>query len=609
MIESLGRLWRMVRPSVLAALVLVSVWPATPWAHEVPRRVAIQAFVHPEARVVRVLVRVPVEAMRDVEFPLRGAFLDLTRADSMLRDAARLWVADAMAVTADGRALGAARLAAVRASLPSDHAFERYSDAVASTTGAPLPVQTDIAVGQVMLDVLLEYPLGDARPTARLAIVPQLAHLGVKTTTVLRFVPIAGAERAYVYEGDPGEVQLEPAWWHAAARFVQMGASHLFDGIDHLLFLFCLILPVRRLRPLVGIVTAFTLAHSMTLAVCALGYAPDALWFPPLVEFLIAGSIVFMAIENVVGAKLERRWMMAFAFGLVHGFGFSFALRDSLQFAGGHLLTALAAFNIGIEVAQLLVLAIGVPLLAVVFSRIVAERTGVLVGSVLIAHTSWHWMIERFDALRAYAWRWPDSGVGLAVGVIRFSMGVLIVGGVAWAISGVMARLTAPRSGAAARVLMLLAATSLGAVLVGTPRLALAQNGGRTTMAGVYSADQAVKGKDVFKGTCSGCHTVASHSGPVFAARWVGRPLSEFFDYLTRLMPKSAPGTLSEDEYVWVTAYVLKLNGMPPGPKELVPEPAILKAIRIDTLPTTGRGTHDGTHDGSHDGSHGSAAH
>ena len=136
-----------------------------------------------------------------------------------------------------------------------------------------------------------------------------------------------------------------------------MGFLHILDGTDHLLFIACLVIPFRRLRPLVVIVTAFTVAHSITLAAAALGLAPEGLWFPPLVEMLIAVSIVYMALENIVGTNAQRRWIVAFAFGLVHGFGFAFALRESLQFAGSHLATALLAFNVGVELGQLAVLA------------------------------------------------------------------------------------------------------------------------------------------------------------------------------------------------------------------------------------------------------------
>jgi HupE / UreJ protein len=145
--------------------------------------------------------------------------------------------------------------------------------------------------------------------------------------TALRFLPPAGDVRAFELRGDPGLVRLDPRWHQAALRFVGLGFLHILDGIDHLLFLLCLVIPFRRFGPLVLVVTSFTVAHSLTLIASAFGLAPDALWFPPLVETLIALSIVYMALENIVAPRLGRRWMIAFGFGLVHGFGFAFALR------------------------------------------------------------------------------------------------------------------------------------------------------------------------------------------------------------------------------------------------------------------------------------------
>src|SRR5262249_4403601 len=144
----------------------------------------------------------------------------------------------------------------------------------------------------------------------------------------------------------------------------------------------CLVIPFRRLRPLIIIVTSFTVAHSIALIASALGFVPDGLWFPPLVETLIAVTIVYMALENIVGAalnrnavaELSRRWMIAFAFGIVHGFGFSFALKESLQFAGDHLLASLLAFNVGVEIGQIAVLLVLLPATALLFRFVVPER-------------------------------------------------------------------------------------------------------------------------------------------------------------------------------------------------------------------------------------------
>ena len=169
-------------------------------------------------------------------------------------------------------------------------------------------------------------------------------------------------------------------------------------------------IPFRRVWPLVGVVTAFTVAHSVTLAASAYGLAPDALWFPPLIETLIALSIVWMALENIVGVTPQnRRWMFALGFGLVHGFGFSFALRQTLQFAGEHLLTSLLAFNIGVEIGQLLVLAVLVPALALLFRHVVAERMGTIILSAIVAHTAWHWMMERGEILAQFDIPWSGE--------------------------------------------------------------------------------------------------------------------------------------------------------------------------------------------------------
>ena len=256
----------------------------------------------------------------------------------------------------------------------------------------------------------------------------------VRTTTALRVVRPDGVVRAFELHGDPGIVHLDPTWFQAAMGFVRLGFEHILSGADHLLFLLCLVIPLRRVRILVAVVTAFTVAHSVTLVASAYDLAPSALWFPPLVETLIAASIVYMALENIVGARVRRRWLITFGFGLVHGFGFSFALRETLQFAGSHLLTSLLAFNVGVELGQLLVLAIAVPALAILFRR-VDERMGTIILSAIVAHTGWHWMVDRGSQLSEY--QWPRVDAAFAAGVLRWLIAIVFVAGVYWLIVGV----------------------------------------------------------------------------------------------------------------------------------------------------------------------------
>jgi hypothetical protein len=401
-------------------------------AHDIPNDVTVQAFVKPEGQKLHLLLRVPLNAMRDTEFPERGAgYLDLARVDASLREAAMVWIADAISVYEDDTRLPNPQILEVRASFPSDKSFASYDEAYAHVTGPRLSNDVQVYWNQVMLDVLFEYPIHSDR--SRFSIHPGLARLGLQVITALRFLPPDGAVRAFEFVGDPGLVRLDPQWYQAALNFVKLGFFHILGGTDHLLFLFCLVIPFRSLRKLIPVVTSFTLAHSITLIASAYNLAPDFLWFPPLIETLIAMSIVYMALENIVGGiGVQRRWMITFGFGLVHGFGFSFALRQTLQFAGSHLLTSLLSFNIGVELGQLLVLVVLIPLLHAFFRYAVAERMGTIILSALVAHTGWHWMLDRGERLAQFRFAWPALTAAMLATAMHWLMAMLIVAVLMW---------------------------------------------------------------------------------------------------------------------------------------------------------------------------------
>lgn len=409
------------------------IWFVAASAHDIPNDVKVQLFVKPEGQRLVLLARVPMIAMREVDLPTRnGGYLDLARVDPALRNAVKLWIVDNVSVFEGDERLEAATIADARVSLPSDRSFDSYDAARAHIAGPRLPRDMELYWSHGLLDVALEYPIRSER--SDFSINPALGRLGLQVAIALRFVPPQGAERAFALHGDPGLVRLDPRWHQAFLRFVELGFEHILDGTDHLLFLLCLVVPFRKLRPLVLIVTAFTVAHSITLLASAFGYAPRGLWFPPLIETLIAASIVYMAIENIVGCRLQRRWIIAFAFGLVHGFGFSFALAETLQFAGSHLVTSLLAFNLGIEIGQLLFVAAMVPLLGLVFRYVMAERIGTIVLSAFIAHTAWHWMIERADTLSRFPW--PTWDMAALAALVRWLILVLVVSAFVWVLTG-----------------------------------------------------------------------------------------------------------------------------------------------------------------------------
>ena len=286
--------------------------------------------------------------------------------------------------------------------------------------------------------MLLEYPIRSDR--AEFSIHSRLSHLAASVVTALQFQTAEGVTRVYQFSGDPGLLPLDPNWFQAACRFVQSGFLHILDGFDHLLFLFCLVVPLRSLRPLIWIVTSFTVAHSFTLIASAMGLAPDALWFPPLVETLIAASILYMALENIVGVT-RRRWVFAMGFGLVHGFGFAFALRETLQFAGSHVLASLLAFNVGVELGQLFVLLLLVPVLVALFRFVLPERIGTIILSVLAAHVAWHWMAERGAVLGQF-----DLGWGAAANPYSWLAGTALIAAGVLAVAHWRARSMVPRS-------------------------------------------------------------------------------------------------------------------------------------------------------------------
>jgi len=182
-------------------------------------------------------------------------------------------------------------------------------------------------------------------------------------------------------------------------RYVEAGIEHIFLGYDHIAFLTAIVLWARRLWPVVKVVTAFTVAHSITLSLAALQIVviPSA-----IIEPAIAASIVYVALENFFSRNVDKRWRDTFSFGLIHGFGFASALQQ-FGLPRGAVIPALGAFNIGVELGQVAIVAVIIPVLIgldwlmAVAREASPARTASLVYtlSAIIAILGCYWIIER----------------------------------------------------------------------------------------------------------------------------------------------------------------------------------------------------------------------
>lgn len=202
-----------------------------------------------------------------------------------------------------------------------------------------------------------------------------------------------------ITRSDP-RVRYDPEGRGAFKLFLGLGFHHILSGWDHMAFLLALLLGARSLRALLWIVTAFTIAHSVTLALAATRVVDTSAW-SGLVEIVIALSIAYVAADNLLHPRIARtRWLEAFVFGLVHGLGFAGFLGRSLLEEQAKV-TALVSFNVGVELGQVLVVLVLLLLLRVGLRResegesFLAPRVVRRVGSFAVAVLGLFWFVQR----------------------------------------------------------------------------------------------------------------------------------------------------------------------------------------------------------------------
>lgn len=216
-------------------------------------------------------------------------------------------------------------------------------------------------------------------------------------TISLPLLPVARPEAAPVAgsaEGEVAAVESLPSPGISLGEFFRLGVEHILIGLDHLLFLAALLLGVRSLKSMLVVISCFTLAHTLTLALAALDLFTLPDWF---VEPFIAASIIFVCLDSLLRRDHEAdRWWLAGLFGLVHGFGFAAILREmGLGPDLKELVSSLLAFNLGVEAGQVMLAALVLPLLLWARRHVVWSRYGAPALTCAIIAISVYWVVER----------------------------------------------------------------------------------------------------------------------------------------------------------------------------------------------------------------------
>jgi hypothetical protein len=278
--------------------------------------------------------------------------------------------ADGFQIRADGDRLEAS-VEHVRASpIGSQPPFATLDEAKTAFGGETVyPDDAEPAyVGDVVVDMILRYHTNAPvyRYSVSSTLDPRLPGQDDTANLILDYSP--GATRVFRARGLLAEpVSVSRSAWSAVITFIKEGVRHILEGWDHVLFVLCLTLGATRLGSLVWRATGFTIGHTVTLMVGFFGYVPSGPWFIPAVETGIALSIIYAATIAVMARRDRKRGEIEMLFitmgiGLLHGFGFSFVLHEFLQVDSPDIWQSLLAFNVGVEIGQLLLIVVAWPL-------------------------------------------------------------------------------------------------------------------------------------------------------------------------------------------------------------------------------------------------------
>ncbi|WP_170578191.1 HupE/UreJ family protein [Ruegeria arenilitoris] len=335
-----------------------------------------------------------------------GALMHYLDQAALLSDPDRLAIlaADTVNLSAMGQLQPATVMSMRLYPLGSEPGFATLAEAQdATTAGDVYPTAVgETYVGDVMLDLHIRYaagPVGTYSMSHRSN--PGLPGQDETANLILDYNN--GQIRTFRATGlmhDP--ITISGSATAAASTFVVEGIRHILEGPDHVLFVLCMIIGALNLKSLLARVTGFTLGHTVTLILGFFGIAPNGAWFIPTVELAIAVSIIYAAVMAVQPPEQEHGDLKAFAItsgiGLLHGFGFSFMLHQILRVDAPNVWQSLLAFNVGVELGQLMIVVLVWPLVLSLRKQPgrvwIGSRAAVAVCASLIAMV---WVVERAE--------------------------------------------------------------------------------------------------------------------------------------------------------------------------------------------------------------------
>jgi hypothetical protein len=426
-----------MRRVIVAAMFLFAALPAHSSfgaVRPLPESVEVRALAGREAGNLRLLVRVPLSVIRDIQFPVKRDtdYLDLSAIQTILPAAARYWIQGCFEVYENRERITDIEIAKTRISPFSDDSFRSFESALAHFSEAPPGNNVNLIWNQAWLDIDFHYSLEPGQSV--IALEPKVASLAAHVTTQIQYVADRST-REFVFDGNPGLIYLEPRFSDVAIQFIEHGFSNVVRSPDLALFIFCLVLPFRRLRDVRLLALVFAAAITTGLIAPAFGSFARSVWLRPLVETASALLILFVAVANILKAHSPGRIMLAASGGILYGISAFTGLAGKLQFSGTYRQTGSFAYWLGLLLAAEFALGILLPAILILL-RPNTKRLELIVVSGLAADTALGWLQESWLQLRKLPWRMPVLDVSFIALLLQILAILLFVGGCYWFLKG-----------------------------------------------------------------------------------------------------------------------------------------------------------------------------